>query len=286
MKTCARSSRISNPFAIILLALAAGWWPVRAEATPRSGGPTYFAGNPATRQLAFRYRVGARVLGWTPDGTGIYGLFRQSSFWHLDDQDRGYTVESNYAPEVLVFADGARLGQAVAWWPGRLGLSLSYSHHSNGIDGALSRSWNHFNGGLYLGDPTRDAISAAVTGWYPFNVESNNPDIASYAGHGCITLDLRPSRPLPILGRSQLYLASNFSFNSPGGGVLTNLETSLSFAPGWLGRSPFPTPAAGRGDNQPETAVGLFVQWVVGRGESLIAYRRYQNTVRFGLRLW
>jgi len=277
---------IHRPIAITLLALVVCLWSFCAEATLPPGEPTYFAGNPSTRQLAFRYRVGARVLGWTQDGTGIYGLFSQSSFWYLDNEDRGYTVESNYAPEVQLFAAGALLHQSVAWWPDRIDLSLSYSHHSNGIDGALSRSWNHLNGGLYLGDPTRDAVSVAAIGWYPFNVEEHNPDLARYAGHGRIALDLRPSRPLRLLGRTQLYLASNFSFNSPGGGVLTNLEASLSFAPGWLARPPFPAPAVRRGDHQPKSDFGLFVQWVVGRGNSLIEYRRYQNTVRLGLRLW
>jgi outer membrane phospholipase A len=248
--------------------------------------PTYFAGDPSTRQLAFRYHVGLKTLGWTADKTGLYGLFSQSSFWYLDDEDRGYTVESNFAPEVQFYAAGTLLAGTVDWWPDRLDLGVSYSHHSNGIDGDLSRSWNHLNGGLYLGDPQRDSFSAAVVGWYPFNVEASNADIARYAGHGRIAVDLRPRQRLRFLGRTQLYLASHFSFDSPHGRVLTNLETALSFAPGWLTRPPFPRPRPVGDSLRPESHFGFFVQWVVGRGESLITYRRYQNTVRFGLRLW
>ena len=257
-----------------------------AEAYLPPGEPTFFAGNPSTRQLALRYRVGLKVLGWSSDNTGVYGLFSQSSFWFLDNEDRGYTVENNFEPEVQFFTDGALVARAVDWWPHQLDFSLSYSHHSNGFDGVLSRSWNHFNGGLYLGDPSEDLLSGSLIGWFPFNVENNNQDITRYAGHGRIAFYVCPRKPLHILGRTQFYLASNFSFDSLGGRIFTNLETSLSFAPGWLARPPFPRPDTSKGDHQPETAFGLFIQWVVGRGESLIEYRNYQNTFRFGLRVW
>jgi outer membrane phospholipase A len=278
--------RVDRLVALALLALCAWLWHSPAKATLPPGKPMYFAGNPSTRQLAFRYRVGLKALGWTSDNTGIYGLFSQSSFWFLDNEDRGYTVENNFEPEVQFFADGTLLAKAADWWPRQLDFSLSYSHLSNGIDGTLSRSWNHFNGGLYLGDPTQDPLSASLIGWLPFNVEINNQDIASYAGSGRITVYVRPRNPLRVLGRTQVYLASNFTFDNPRGGFFTNLEMSLSFAPGWLARPPFPAPDSSKGSHQPETDFGLFIQWVVGRGESLIEYRRHQNTVRFGLHLW
>jgi outer membrane phospholipase A len=271
---------------ISLLALAASLWhgPARAYLPP--GEPTYFAGNPSTRQLSFRYRIGMKALGWSSDNTGIYGLFSQSSFWFLDFEDLGYTVENNFEPEVQFFADGALLSKAMDWWPQKLDLSMSYSHLSNGINGSLSRSWNHINGGLYLGDPDQDPLCGSLIGWFPFNVEIHNPDITRYAGYGQLTFYVRPPNPLWALGRTQVYLASNFTFDSPDGGLFTNLEMSLSFAPGWLARPPFPKPESSQGSHQPETQFGFFVQWVVGRGESLIDYRQYQNTVRFGLHLW
>ncbi len=104
---------------VVIWILALGAWlpAVGAAASLPPGDPTFLAGDPATRQLAFRYRVGARVLGWTRDGTGIYGLFSQSSFWYLDDEDRGYTVESNFAPEAQLFVDGVLLNRSAAWWP-------------------------------------------------------------------------------------------------------------------------------------------------------------------------
>jgi outer membrane phospholipase A len=276
-------SRIAVQTVLVFLV----WFqPSPAAAYLPPGEPTYFAGNPWTQQLAFRYRLGLKALGWSPDNTGIYGLFSQSSFWYLDNQDRGYTVENNFEPEVQFFADGNLLNKAASWWPRKLNFSVSYSHHSNGIDGSLSRSWNHINGGLYLGDPGQDPLSGSVIGWYPFNVESSNPDIDSYAGQGRITLYVRPPEPLIILGRTQLFLASHFSFDTPGGGFFTNLEASLGFAPFWLSRPPFPGPDRGQEPHEPETAFGLFIQWVVGRGESLIDYQQYQNTLRFGLQLW
>jgi hypothetical protein len=255
---------------VTLLALALGAVPcpdlARADLPP--GEPTFFAGNPATRHLAFRYRVGLRAVGWTDDRTGLHGLFSQSSFWFLDNEDRGYTVESNYEPEVMLFVEGSRLG---GWWPERLDLGLSYSHHSNGIDGELSRSWNHINGGLYLGRPDRDPVSGSVIAWWPFNQEIGNEDIAAYAGHGRLTVCLNPRQPVGWLGRTELYLASNFSFERV---FLTNLEASLSFSPPWLAHPPF-------ANGHPRFA--LFVQWILGRGESLIEYRDYQNTLRLGL---
>jgi len=273
---------------VFLSFLALGAWrgPDSAQAYLPPGEPTFLAGNPDTEQLAFRYRLGLKALGWTQDNTGLYGLFSQSSFWFLDNEDRGYTLENNFEPEVMFFADGTLLTSAADWWPDQLDFSLSYSHLSNGFNGALSRSWNHLNGALYLGAPSQDPLSCSLTCWYPFNVESSNPDIAGYAGHGRVALYVRPTNPLRILGRTQIYLASSFSFDSPEGTFFTNLETSLSFAPGWLSRPPFPGPDPDRDIHQPETKFGLFIQWVVGRGESMIEYQRYQNTVRLGLCLW
>lgn len=263
-----RPQRILAPLMALLVAGLLGP-AARADLPP--GEPTFFAGNPVTRQLAFRYRVGLRVLGCTDDRTGVYGLYGQSSFWLLDNEDRGYTVESNYEPEVQLFVAGARLG---GWWPRQLDLGLSYSHHSNGIDGGLSRSWNHVNGGLYLGDPTRRTLSGSLVAWLPFNEEIGNRDIASYAGHGRLAVDWRPRRDVPLLGRTDLYAGATFSFDR---GPFTGVETSLSFAPRWLGRPPFPGP---------EPGFAFFVQWFLGRGESLIEYAAYRSTLRFGLRLW
>jgi hypothetical protein len=271
-----RFQQLARPAGLLLMILMAHLVPEPGHAALPPGEPTFFAGNPVTRHLAFRYRVGLRVLGWdfdnNDDRTGVHGLFSQSSFWFLDNEDRGYTVESNYEPEVMLFIDGDRLG---GFWPEPLDLGLSYSHHSNGIDADLSRSWNHLNLGFYLGDPASQEVSASLVAWFPFNQEVGNEDITEYAGHGKLTLYLNPRHPLPWLGRSELYLAANFS--GDGDSVFTNLETSLSFAPGWLGRPPFPGP---------EPGFAFFVQWFLGRGESLIQYAAYQNTVRFGLRLW
>lgn len=243
--------------------------PTRAELPP--GRPTFFAGNPVTRHLAFRYQVGLRALGWTDDRTGVYGLFGQSSFWLLDNEDRGYTVESNYEPEVMLFLEGQRLG---GWWPESLHPAVSYSHHSNGIDGDLSRSWNHINLGLHWNHPRRNMLSGSLVGWVPFNEEIGNEDIARFAGHGRLSLRLRPAGPVRLLGKVQLDAATCFSFDHPR--VLTSLEVSLSFAPGWLERPPFANGHA---------PLNLFVQWYLGRGESLIEYRDYHNAVRFGLSL-
>lgn len=284
MKKDLRFSQIIPLAALSLLCLGALHWPAPAKAYLPPGEPTYFAGNPFTSQLAFRYRIGLRVLGWTGDRTGLYGLFSQSSFWFLDNEDRGYTVENDFEPEVQFFADGTLLAKAAGWWPRQLDFSLSYSHLSDWLDGPLSRSWNHINGGLYLGDPDVEPLSGSLIGWFPFNVESSNQDIASYAGHGKITVYFRPHKLLPVIGRTQLYLATHFSFDSSTGGFFTNLETSWSFAPRWLWHPPFPGP--GKDGHQPESDFGFFVQWVIGRGESLIEYQQYQNTLRFGLVLW
>lgn len=269
-----------------LLALCALLAHGQAQAFLPPGEPSFFAGNPSTRQLAIRHRIGLKMLGWSSNPTGIYAMYSQSSFWYLDNEDRGYTVENNFEPEIQFFADGMFLARAADWWPGVLDFSLSYSHHSNGIDGLLSRSWNHLNGGLYIGVPSEDSLCVTLTGWYPFNVEAGNLDIASYAGHGRLALYYQPGQSVPVLGHTQIYLASTFSFDSPPGGMFTLLEASLAFAPHWLARPPFPQPTSQRGDHQPETQFGFFIQWVVGRGESLIQYQSYQNTLRIGLRLW
>nr|MEE4269674.1 phospholipase A [Candidatus Krumholzibacteria bacterium] len=261
----------------LILALACWLIPVFATGSLPPGEPTFFAGNPSTRQLAFRYAVGLKALGWADQSTGVYGLFGQRSFWYLDNEDRGYTVENNFSPEVLLLIDGDHLRQVFGRWPRRLYLGASYSHHSNGIDGDLSRSWNHANGAVFLGQPDHDEWSAGLKTWLPFNVEQGNEDIARYAGHGQFHLAWHPVQDLRWLGRTRIFLASRFSFDHFGGGFFTNLEADLSFAPSWLGRPPFP-----RG----EPRFALFLQWFVGKGESLITYRQHQNTLRLGLSLW
>jgi len=258
----------------LLLAFMVSPEPAAAQTDLPPGEPTFFAGNPATRQLAFRYRLGLKVLGWSANRTGVYGIFRQSSFWLLDNENRGYTVESNYEPEVLALIDGRRVARSTRWWPRNLDLGFSYSHHSNGIDGDLSRSWNHANLGFYLGRPDRDTVSGSMIAWVPFNQEAGNRDITRFAGHGRLAVSLNPARPVGKLGRAELYMASNLSLD---GHVFTNLEMSLSFAPPWLGRPPFPGP---------EPRFAFFIQWFHGPGESLIEYAKFQDSVRFGLRLW
>jgi len=246
-----------------------------AAPSPPPDQPSFFAGDPQTRRLAFRWRVGIRVLGPDRSRSGVWGLYRQDSFWYLDDEDRGYTVESVFSPEVGLFLEGGRLARVWWGWPERLHLSLSYSHHSNGVDGELSRSWNHANLGLHLGDAGRDVWSGSLAAWLPFNVEAGNPDLAAHAGHGRLAAAWAPRRPLPWLGRASVDVAAFWSPDSPAGFV-TRWEASLSFAPGWLERWPF----AGGGASH-----GLFVQWVRGRGESLIDYAVHREAVRLGLRL-
>jgi hypothetical protein len=56
--------------AIPLLILCIGLWYGPAKAFLPPGKPTYFAGNPSTRQLAFRYRLGLKAVGWSSDNTG------------------------------------------------------------------------------------------------------------------------------------------------------------------------------------------------------------------------
>lgn len=248
-----------------------------ADAWIPAEGPTFFAGNPSTRQLTFRYQVGLKALGWTEAATGVYGLFGQQSFWYLDNADRGYTVENNFAPEVMLLVDGAYLAGTVGWWPRNLHLGTSYSHHSNGIDGDLSRSWNHANLALFLGHPAQNQWSSTLKTWLPFNIEAGNEDIDRYMGHGMLALTWHPAQDEKGSGHTQISLATHFSFDHHSGGFFTNLETDLSFAPSWLGRAPFPA-------EDPRFA--FFLQWFVGKGESLIEYRKHVNTVRLGLRLW
>ncbi len=268
---------LSRRWIFLVTALTGGLASAHGTTTLPFSEPTFFAGNPSTRQLAFRFDVGLKVLGWSEHSTGVYGLFAQRSLWYLDDEDRGYTVENNFAPEVLLLIDGHHLRRTASWWPRKLHLSASYSHHSNGIDGDLSRSWNHAGAALHLGHPDHDVWSAGLKTWLPFNVEQSNEDIARYAGHGQFHLAWQPAQDIRWLGRTQVFLASRFSFDHHGSGFFTNLEADLSFAPSWLGRPPFP-----RGERR----FALFLQWFVGRGESLITYRQHQNTLRVGLRLW
>ena len=259
-------------FLLLILCLAPGSALPRFAAEP----PTYFAGTPSTRRLAFRYGVGIRPLGLGRDATGVYGLFTQSSFWFLDNEDRGYTVENNFAPEVMLFLHAPRLNEAASWWPSPLSLGFSYSHHSNGLDGPLSRSWNHLNLACFLGEPDRPGWNGQLKLWAPFNIEAGNPDLPAHAGHGRLALEYFKPEGAPLLGWFRLNLITHFSFSSRRPALFTNLEASLSFAPAWLRSPPL-------GQDPPRYS--FFLQWVVGHGLTLIEHAEHQNTVRLGLRL-
>jgi len=262
------------PLLVAVFAMTAAA-PLQAAVPPTPGEPAFFAGNPATHRLAFRYRTGLRVLGPAAARTGVWGEFGQTSFWYLDDEARGYTVETIYAPAVTLFLEARHLRRHARWWPALLDLTLGYSHHSNGVDGPLSRSWNHVDFGLTYGAGRRRAWSAELLAWVPFNVESDNPDLAAHAGHGRLSLIWTPRRGPASRSRTEGRLSLIASPDASG--FVTRVEASLSHTPGWLGRAPFAGP-------QPPYA--FFVQWVKGTGESLIDYRRRQDTVRLGLRLW
>lgn len=199
-----------------------------------------------------RYRCDEPERGsWTQ----VFFGFTQKSLWALWQFDRSSPfLESNYAPELFWYAD-------IDYGPlarGKLGLE----HESNGeFDGPRNRSWNRVYLQAELGWGSRDTFELLLyaRAWKTFGVDVQNRDITRQLGHGeLILVGISPATPL---GRFELEAQASW------GGVLTGLSWRLSRT-GGDGPTSF-----------------FYAQYFHGKGEMLLSYDRFAQSVWLGMRL-
>jgi phospholipase A1 len=277
--------------------------PVPSEVTPLftqdrdnyflTGVPNPFdLSRPRVRfQVSIKYNLAPQRAGW-----GLFFGYTQKAIWDLWNWSGSSPFEdSNYNPSLFWGWRPGGFLRALEPVPGWrvLGLRLGGEHESNGQAGAISRSWNRIGGAVKVGhfSPTpgdseagRDEthywhVIGDLKGWYAFKERreaggGGNPDILRYYGYGQASLELGYDVPVTSATASRPHYHRLFGVGVMGrvGDRLDRgyLEAWLRVRPrwfGWLGSS-------------------LFVQYVVGYGETLLRYDvRQAPTVRVGISL-
>ncbi|MGF2735474.1 phospholipase A [Marinobacter sp. DUT-1] len=203
------------------------------------------------RKEEAKYQISFKVpllTGLLEDRTTLWFGYTQQSFWQVYNQDESAPFrETNYEPELFLrYQTNWDLG------PGTLnGVTIGFSHQSNGQSEPRSRSWNRIVG--------RAAYSYGrwlfmVQPWYRIPESSNddNADIERYLGHANYQVVYKLTEDRTF----SLRLMNNLRSDNR-----TSVEFGYSFPMG-------------------ETLKGFF-QYYNGYGESLIDYNH--RIERFGI---
>lgn len=218
--------------------------------SPRLGASAYdhsVDNEEAKFQISFKVPL---LTGWLDDRTTLWFGYTQQSFWQVYNTDDSAPFrETNYEPEIFLrYQADHDIG------PGTLsGVSLGFSHQSNGQSEPRSRSWNRIVGSVGY---SYNRWLFLVKPWYRLpesDSKDDNPDIERFLGHAdyLAVYKLTEDRTLALKLRNNLRSEDN--------------KTSVS-----LGYS-FPMGDTVRG----------FFQYYNGYGESLIDYN--ERIQRFGV---
>jgi len=207
------------------------------------------------QQTEIKYQISFKVplihhIGDLP--LSAYIAYTQTSFWQAYNADESSPFrETNYEPELFLRWDVNK--ELTSNWFLK-GVSMGFTHQSNGRSEPISRSWNRLNSSLVFG---KENIAIAITPWYRIEEaesDDDNPDLLDYYGHGQMTFVYKNAdHVFAITTRNNI--ESGFSKGS--------LKASLSF------------PLF-------ENVKG-YVQVFSGYGNSLIEYNVYTNTIGIGI---
>jgi phospholipase A1 len=182
----------------------------------------------------------------------LWAAYTQQSSWQAFNSGNSSPFrETIYEPElIMTFSTGNASGLKL--------INAGYIHQSNGLNSALSRSWNR----TYVqGGWESDTVSALVRGWWrvPESADQDdNPDIEDYVGRAEIALRWAPLDGRQVVGlvlRNNLKLDQNRSFVQLDWATPVNLSQSAR----------------------------LHVQLTSGYGETLIDYNFKQTTLGLGI---
>ncbi|MEX2475326.1 phospholipase A [Marinobacter sp.] len=228
--------------------------PNNTPTSPRLGADQYdhsVDNEEAKYQISFKVPL---LTGMLDDRTTMWFGYTQKSFWQVYNTDDSAPFrETNYEPELFL-----RYQADYDIGPGTLsGVTLGFTHQSNGQSEPRSRSWNRIKASAGY---SYDRWLFMVQPWYRLpegDSKDDNPDIERYLGHAdyLAVYKLSEDRTFSLNLRNNLRSEDN----------KTSVEFGYSFPMG-------------------DTLRGFF-QYYNGYGESLVDYNERIQRVGIGIML-
>ncbi|MEI9938760.1 MAG: phospholipase A [Pseudomonadota bacterium] len=221
-----------------------------------------------TMETEAKFQFSAKFDIWPNRGRhAVYFAFTQKSLWDIYRTSQPF-VESNYAPELFYSYFHA---------PGRYdpdpGCGFFFErggilHESTGEQGAESRGWNRVYGESRFAcyDPAHRYAAITLQVWAPPFGIKDNPDIASYAGYGELSLSVGSDRGRGWLGDWEL---ASHARKGTKNWAVGSLELDARWRPRY-------------GDFWRFTPY-LYTQFFTGYGETLLNYDRSSTAFRIGI---
>jgi phospholipase A1 len=204
-----------------------------------------------TFQLSFKTKLWEDVFGGNVD---LWFGYTQRCFWQLYNVDDSSPFrETNYEPELLV---NVRTRFSLLGFKARF-ITVGLNHQSNGQVEPVSRSWNRVVANIGL---ERGNLSILLKTWIRFpeaDEDDDNPDITHYLGYGELWVHyFLEKHHFAVMFRN------NVNFRENRGALQLEWSHPL-FA-----------------------RVGIYAQYFLGYGESLIDYDHKISRVGVGFVLW
>lgn len=181
--------------------------------------------------------------------------YSQTSFWDIFGRSSPF-FDTSYKPSAFIYLPD--VFRTTNWW--HLDLQGGYQHESNGRGGSSSRSMNtvYFQPTLYFGSPTNWHVELKPRAWFYILDLSDNPDIADYRGYANVELKG---------GWEKFQLGAKLQIGNTGqhAGVQVDLSGPILRGYGFM---PF-----------------FHIQYWNGYGETFLEYKKYTQSIRFGLGL-
>ncbi len=204
-----------------------------------------------TFQLSFKTKLWEDVFGGKVD---VWVGYTQRSFWQLFNVDDSSPFrETDYEPELLF---NIRTGFSVLGFEARF-ITVGLNHQSNGQVEPVSRSWNRIVGNIGL---ERGPLSILLKTWIRFpeaDEDDDNPDILQYLGYGEIWAHYFLKKH-----HFAVMVRNNLDFEENHGALQVEWSYPLM------------------------AQVGVYAQYFLGYGESLIDYNHKVSRIGFGFTLW
>lgn len=133
-----------------------------------------YSNSSLNKDLVFKFQISAKFRMPIP---GIYLAYTQRSFMDVLEDSAPFT-DHNFEPELYYIYSFSDKFTERNWLRS---LQAGYRHGSNGLNGAVSRSWER----LYLETEFKyKGLYLRPTVWFPFFKEPGNSDVEKYWGYG------------------------------------------------------------------------------------------------------
>lgn len=137
-----------------------------------------YSNSSLNKDLVFKFQISAKFRMPIP---GIYLAYTQRSFMDVLEDSAPFT-DHNFEPELYYIYSFSEKFTERNWLRS---LQAGYRHGSNGLNGAVSRSWER----LYLETEFKQfGLYIRPTIWFPFFKEPGNSDVEKYWGYGELLL--------------------------------------------------------------------------------------------------